>query len=84
MEPLGQRPAESYVVADVHGTIAEATIARPGLALAPGDRAWITKTEQRVEVLDRAANGEPEAAEWLCREWFPRIKEEYATRADAE
>lgn len=84
LRPLGAPPAAGHVLVGADGIAAEARIGRPGLELAPGDEAWLLKTERGAEVVDRVADGEPERPEWLRSRWFPLIEAEYAARNKAQ
>lgn len=78
LRPLGAPPPAGHVLVGAGGIAAEARIGRPDLELAPGDEAWLAKTERGAEVVDRVAGGEPEQPDWLRSRWFPLIEAAYA------
>lgn len=79
LQPLQEAPAAAgQVIVGARGVAAKARIVRPGLELAPGDHAWLAKSERGPEVVDRADDGRPADPEWIRRTWFPLIEAEYA------
>lgn len=78
LRPLGAEPAPGRVLVGAKGCAFEVQVAHAGLHLEPGDVVWFGGNAQGKEIVDRAANDEPQHADRIRRTTFPLIEDAYA------